>query len=116
MDAVLKELQTIVDAKLGLELEIAAYRKLLEGEEARYVATVTDGGLGEEGLASGGWGPMENLRLENTDQKRDYDGSSADPAIFFQSRYLVRICQSCIFQYTIPTTNKATECRNVYGV
>jgi len=37
MDAVLKELQTIVDAKLGLELEIAAYRKLLEGEEARYI-------------------------------------------------------------------------------
>ena len=35
MDAVLKELQTIIDAKLGLELEIAAYRKLLEGEEAR---------------------------------------------------------------------------------
>jgi len=39
MDAVLKELQTIVDSKLGLELEIAAYRKLLEGEESRYVAT-----------------------------------------------------------------------------
>jgi len=36
MDAVLKELQTIIDTKLGLELEIAAYRKLLEGEEARY--------------------------------------------------------------------------------
>jgi len=39
MDAVLKELQTIVDSKLGLELEIAAYRKLLEGEESRYVRT-----------------------------------------------------------------------------
>ena len=39
MDAVLKELQTIVDSKLGLELEIAAYRKLLEGEESRYVVT-----------------------------------------------------------------------------
>jgi len=37
MDAVLKELQTIIDTKLGLELEIAAYRKLLEGEEARCV-------------------------------------------------------------------------------
>jgi len=37
MEAVLKELQNIIDTKLGLELEIAAYRKLLEGEEARYV-------------------------------------------------------------------------------
>jgi len=41
MDAVLKELQTIVDSKLGLELEIAAYRKLLEGEESRYAVTST---------------------------------------------------------------------------
>jgi len=35
MDAILKELQEIMDTKLGLELEIAAYRKLLEGEENR---------------------------------------------------------------------------------
>jgi len=35
MEAVLKELQELIDTKLGLELEIAAYRKLLEGEENR---------------------------------------------------------------------------------
>lgn len=35
MEAILKELQEIMDTKLGLELEIAAYRKLLEGEENR---------------------------------------------------------------------------------
>lgn len=37
MEAVLRELQSIMDSKLGLELEIAAYRKLLEGEETRCV-------------------------------------------------------------------------------
>lgn len=35
MEAILKELQLIIDTKLGLELEIAAYRRLLEGEESR---------------------------------------------------------------------------------
>ncbi|KAK6979225.1 intermediate filament protein, partial [Biomphalaria glabrata] len=33
MEGMLVELQTLMDAKLSLELEIAAYRKLLEGEE-----------------------------------------------------------------------------------
>lgn len=36
MEAILRELQSIMDSKLGLELEIAAYRKLLEGEESRF--------------------------------------------------------------------------------
>jgi intermediate filament protein if len=35
MEAIMRELQSIMDNKLGLELEIAAYRKLLEGEENR---------------------------------------------------------------------------------
>jgi len=35
MEAILRELQNIMNTKLGLELEIAAYRKLLEGEENR---------------------------------------------------------------------------------
>jgi intermediate filament protein if len=35
LESVLQELQHLLDAKLSLELEIAAYRKLLEGEENR---------------------------------------------------------------------------------
>lgn len=34
MEAILVELQSLMDAKLSLELEIAAYRKLLESEES----------------------------------------------------------------------------------
>lgn len=37
MEGILQELQVIMDHKLSLELEIAAYRKLLESEESRYV-------------------------------------------------------------------------------
>jgi intermediate filament protein if len=35
LEAILRELQMIMDSKMGLELEIAAYRKLLESEENR---------------------------------------------------------------------------------
>ena len=35
MEEVLKQMQILSDAKLSLELEIACYRKLLEGEEKR---------------------------------------------------------------------------------
>lgn len=35
LEAILKELQHIMNAKMGLELEIEAYRKLLETEETR---------------------------------------------------------------------------------
>ena len=35
LEAILRNLQQIMDSKMGLELEIAAYRKLLEGEETR---------------------------------------------------------------------------------
>lgn len=35
MESIMKELQDLMDTKLGLELEISAYRKLLEGEENR---------------------------------------------------------------------------------
>ena len=41
MAAVLSELQNIMNTKLGLELEIAAYRKLLENEESRPVKYLT---------------------------------------------------------------------------
>jgi intermediate filament protein if len=52
MEAIMKELQDIMDTKLGLELEIAAYRKLLEGEESRIglrqvVDTLSSGGHAE---------------------------------------------------------------------
>lgn len=37
LEAITIELREITDTKLGLELEISAYRKLLEGEENRFV-------------------------------------------------------------------------------
>ena len=36
LEGILVELQILLDAKLSLELEIVAYRKMLEGEEYRF--------------------------------------------------------------------------------
>lgn len=38
MDSIMKELQDIMNTKMNLELEIAAYSKLLENEENRYTS------------------------------------------------------------------------------
>ncbi|ESN94112.1 hypothetical protein HELRODRAFT_186040 [Helobdella robusta] len=59
MEAIMRELQAIMDSKLGLELEIAAYRKLLEGEESRVglkqlVDIYAYGGSGESSMMGGG--------------------------------------------------------------
>lgn len=64
MELILQELQHISDSKLGLELEIAAYRKLLEGEESRsglrqlveYWSGGGGGGSGSYFSAGGGGG------------------------------------------------------------
>ncbi|ESO10791.1 hypothetical protein HELRODRAFT_185279 [Helobdella robusta] len=56
LDAILRHLQQIMDTKLGLELEIAAYRKLLEGEENRLNQRSLYGGAGVGGGAGGGAG------------------------------------------------------------
>jgi intermediate filament protein if len=53
MESIMKELQDLMDTKLGLELEISAYRKLLEGEENRIglrnvVETMMTGGTFEQ--------------------------------------------------------------------
>ncbi|XP_036367706.1 70 kDa neurofilament protein-like isoform X2 [Octopus sinensis] len=50
MESMLKELHDLMDAKLSLELEIAAYRKLLDGEENRISSALSSfGGFQTEG-------------------------------------------------------------------
>lgn len=65
LEAIMKELQDLMDTKLGLELEIAAYRKLLEGEENRSgLRQVVDSMY--EAFSSIGEGAAETATLRTT--------------------------------------------------
>ncbi|PVD21889.1 hypothetical protein C0Q70_17692 [Pomacea canaliculata] len=62
MEAMLVELQTLMDAKLSLELEIAAYRKLLECEESRVgLRSVVEQTLGVRSSGSARLADMINI-------------------------------------------------------
>jgi len=58
LDSVLAQLQVLTDAKMSLELEIACYQKLLEGEESRAMSVGggMGGGAGGAGGMAGGMG------------------------------------------------------------
>jgi intermediate filament protein if len=56
LEAIIRQLQALMDARLGLELEISAYRKLLEGEETRIQSRSTMESLQYGGGGAGGFG------------------------------------------------------------
>jgi intermediate filament protein if len=79
MEAVLKELQDIMDSKLGLELEIAAYRKLLEGEENRVGLRGLIDNLSSEQTASVNSTRLETVLKGEMSAKTTYQRSAKGP-------------------------------------
>ena len=86
LEAITIELRELSDAKLGLELEIAAYRKLLEGEENRdglkqivdsMYSTLTQG-RGDQEPQSSGLNVSQSVR-GNITAKTTYQRSAKGP-------------------------------------
>ncbi|XP_076455321.1 70 kDa neurofilament protein-like [Babylonia areolata] len=72
MESMLVELQTLMDAKLSLELEIAAYRKLLETEESRVgLRSVVEQTLGVRSSGSARLAEMINV------SQSEYEGGDS---------------------------------------
>ncbi|XP_046340225.2 70 kDa neurofilament protein-like isoform X1 [Haliotis rufescens] len=80
MESILQELQTLMDAKLSLELEIAAYRKLLEGEETRpssYMSSssrksrVSSSSMSSQSTTQSGKGEDAKPKVEDEKQSGD---------------------------------------------
>lgn len=84
MEGILQELQTLMDAKLSLELEICAYRKLLEGEENRSVPFRAGGGGGTGGGNPSGGNAADAANkpsekpTENKEKPKDSDAKPSD--------------------------------------
>jgi len=75
LDSVMEQLQVLMDAKLSMELEIACYQKLLEGEENRVslggavssaLGTQSSGAASLAGALSGGSGSSSQMSMSQS--------------------------------------------------